>query len=470
MQSPRGNQPDMSSPPPSVGDNRLSGAFWALWSASALGDLATGSVLVAVPLLAAALTRDPVLIGGLTAATLLPWLLFGIPAGVLVDRMDRRTAMVAGNLIRAAALAALGALIVAGHADLRSLFAVAFLLGTAETVYDCAARAALISVAPVGQIDRANGLLITTHMVASDFLGGPLAGTLFAVTAALPFGLYAAAFALAAGIVLALPRLRVNADGGLDQGGPHQGTAGSISDGGTRVTRGAVAAPNPIGPRVPDRHRLRREWLEGLHLIWADGELRGLCLLSATLAVGGELAQSVTVLFALQVLHLPGQWFGLFTAAAGVGVLLGGSIANRLVRRFGRAHVLTGALAGYGASLAATGLATSAWQAAAMYALGSATVAAWNVLSMSARQVLVPGESFGRFHGAWRTIVWGSAPIGAVASGLVAAQFGLRAPWLVGGTLILLQLVFAPSLMRRIEARVDHPPLVLPRRDGPPLR
>lgn len=436
MQSPRRNQPDLSSPPPGVGDNRLSGAFWALWSASALGDLATGSVLVAVPLLAAALTRDPVLIGGLTAATLLPWLLFGIPAGVLVDRMDRRTAMVAGNVIRAAALAALGALIVAGHADLRALFAVALLLGTAETVYDCAARAALISVAPVAQIDRANGLLITTHMVASDFLGGPLAGTLFAVTAALPFGLDAAAFALAAGILLALPRLR---------------------------------APNPIEPRprIPDRHRLRREWLEGLRLIWADGELRGLCLLSATLAVGGELAQSVTVLFALQVLHLPGQWFGLFAAAAGVGVLLGGSIANRLVRRFGRARVLIGALAGYGASLAATGLTTSAWQAAAMYALGSATVAAWNVLSMSARQILVPGESFGRFHGAWRTVVWGSAPIGAVASGLVAAQFGLRAPWLVGGTLILLQLAFAPSLMRRIEARVEHPPLVPPRRDGP---
>lgn len=443
MQSPRRNQPDLSSPPPGVGDNRLSGAFWALWSASALGDLATGSVLVAVPLLAAALTRDPVLIGGLTAATLLPWLLFGIPAGVLVDRMDRRTAMVAGNVIRAAALAALGALIVAGHADLRALFAVALLLGTAETVYDCAARAALISVAPVAQIDRANGLLITTHMVASDFLGGPLAGTLFAVTAALPFGLDAAAFALAAGILLALPRLRANAEG-ADHGGPDHGGA---DHGGA--------------------DQLRREWLEGLHLIWADGELRGLCLLSATLAVGGELAQSVTVLFALQVLHLPGQWFGLFAAAAGVGVLLGGSIANRLVRRFGRARVLIGALAGYGASLAATGLTTSAWQAAAMYALGSATVAAWNVLSMSARQILVPGESFGRFHGAWRTVVWGSAPIGAVASGLVAAQFGLRAPWLVGGTLILLQLAFAPSLMRRIEARVEHPPLVPPRRDGP---
>jgi hypothetical protein len=79
----------------------LGPAFWRLYAASAVSNLADGINLVALPLLAATLTRDPVLVAGLTSLAFLPWLLFALPAGAVVDRVDRTRAMAAANVVRA---------------------------------------------------------------------------------------------------------------------------------------------------------------------------------------------------------------------------------------------------------------------------------------------------------------------------------------------------------------------------------
>ena len=129
-----------------VAPARLGGPFWRLFASSSLSNLSDGILQAALPLLAATLTRDPVAISVLAALAFLPWLLFAIPAGTLVDRMNRRTAMAAANTFRGVMVGVLAVSVITDHASLPLLYVVAFLLGCAETVYDSAARAMLPGV------------------------------------------------------------------------------------------------------------------------------------------------------------------------------------------------------------------------------------------------------------------------------------------------------------------------------------
>ena len=119
----------------------LGGNFWRLLAASAVSNLGDGIVRTAVPLLAITLTRDPLLIGAITSLSFLPWLLFAIPSGAVVDRMDRRRAMSVANFVRAAAVGGLVVAIAIDQVSLILLYVLTFVLGVAETVYDSAARA-----------------------------------------------------------------------------------------------------------------------------------------------------------------------------------------------------------------------------------------------------------------------------------------------------------------------------------------
>src|ERR687892_2609456 len=144
--------------------DRLGLAFWQLWSGSGLSNLADGLVKIALPLVAVTLTNSPGLVAGVALAVTLPWLLFALPAGALADRVDRRSAMVTANVVRAAAVAALAATLVLGlessAAAIWALYAMALLLGTAETVYDTSAQSILPQVVPRDRLARANGRLL----------------------------------------------------------------------------------------------------------------------------------------------------------------------------------------------------------------------------------------------------------------------------------------------------------------------
>jgi MFS family permease len=157
--------------------DRLGLPFWQLWSASTLSNLADGLVKVALPLVAVTLTDSPGLVAGLTLAVTLPWLLFALPAGVLADRVDRRIAMVTANVVRGAAVAVLAVAVLLGlessAAAIWALYAVALLLGTAETVYDTSAQSILPQVVPRDRLPRANGRLIAAELTANEFVGPP---------------------------------------------------------------------------------------------------------------------------------------------------------------------------------------------------------------------------------------------------------------------------------------------------------
>ena len=161
--------------------------FAKLWTANAVSNLGDGVTLVAGPLLAASLTRDPRLVAGLAVAQRLPWLLFSLVSGALVDRLDRRLLMVRVDAARCVAVGLLGVAVLADAASLPLLYVVFFALGTAETLFDNAAVSILPAVVPRAQLARANGRLLGAQMVANELVAPPLGGLLFAAAAAVPF-------------------------------------------------------------------------------------------------------------------------------------------------------------------------------------------------------------------------------------------------------------------------------------------
>ena len=86
-------------------------AFNRMWASSVVSNLSDGVMIAAVPLLAISLTDSPVLISSIGAMVMLPWLLFAIPIGVLVDRVDRRYILAGANAIRSGVVGVLALLI-----------------------------------------------------------------------------------------------------------------------------------------------------------------------------------------------------------------------------------------------------------------------------------------------------------------------------------------------------------------------
>lgn len=389
----------------------LGAPFWRLFISSATSNLADGIGAIALPLLAASLTRNPLLISGLVTLAFLPWLLFALLSGVLVDRVDRRRAMAAANVFRALVIAALGLAVLGGVAGIAAVYAAAFLLGMAETVYDSAARAMLPNVVGRHQLDRGNSLLVSEEMVGQTFLGAPIGAFLFAVLAAAPLLANAVGFAVAAALIL--------------------GVRGSF--------RQQRTEPATIRADI----RAGLTWLRGNHL------LRDLVLVSATIAGVASMADAVLVLYVLDDLGVPEAGFGLLLVTAGIGGLLGGTVAGWLGRHLGRGATMVLATGLGGAAYLVLGIVGAPLLAGLLFAGYALTVIVWNVLSMSLRQALIPTELFGRVQGAWRTVAWGAIPVGSLTGGLLATLTSVRAVFVLSGVLQLLTAVALTWILRR---------------------
>lgn len=358
---------------------------WLL-SSSTLSNLGDGIAKVAFPLLAARLTHDPVLIGALSAAQFLPWLLFAVLTGGLLDRVDRKRAMLLANVARALVVGAVGAFVLFGLPGMWLVYVAALLIGTAETVADSAANVLVPSVTSRTNLAGANSKLQAAEIVGQTFLGGPVGSLTFAVFAAFPFLLNSAAFAVSAVLLL--------------------GLSGSYR-------------PRERASGTERATTLRVELADGLRFLRGSPLLLRLVVVAGLAALLSELAQAQLVLYALDDLGLEEAAFGLFALVGGIGGLLGAAAATRLLRRFRRFPVLVGGLALAGLSFGGMGFSESAPASAAAFGLFAAAVVTVNVILATARHLLVPGELLGRVLGVWRTAVWGSIPVGALAGGMV---------------------------------------------------
>lgn len=396
---------------------RLGLAYWKLWTATTISNLGDGVRFAALPLLATTLTRDPVLVAGTVLASQLPWLLFALLSGALVDRLNRRIVMYAADLFRAGAVAILGVVALGGIESLAVIYVVVFLLGTAETLFDSAAFALLPALVHESDLERANGPLQAAVTFNQEFLGPPIGAFLFAAAAALPFFVDAASFALAAGIVFTI-----------------KGSFRPERQEGTALTG------------------LREDVIEGLRWVWSQPVLRSIMGIAAAMNIVSFATFSVRVLFATDILGLGITGFGVLMAAEGVGGLLGALVAGRVSGRIGRGPALVTAVLLQAASTFVFGTTSNpvvAWLALAVGGIGGLL---WNVVAISVAQAVTPDRLLGRLNSAVNTVSWGAIPIGAALGGVLARSFGLRLPYVAGFACLLAMGLVALRLSAHLAA------------------
>ena len=208
---------------------RLGSGFRWLWSASSAGNVADGILLAAAPLLVARLTDDAFPVALAVFLQRLPWLLFSLLAGALIDRVDRLRLTVAVYGMRAATVGLLAVAVAADRASLAAVYAVTFLLGTAETVADNASNALVPEVVPDRGLGLANARLVASQMVANQLVGPPVGAFLFSIGLVLPFGAYAVAMAAGAVLLTRTTRLAHRHVPPERRGSGSSGRAGRVS-------------------------------------------------------------------------------------------------------------------------------------------------------------------------------------------------------------------------------------------------
>jgi MFS family permease len=371
--------------------------------ASGFANLADGVLWVALPLLAVQLTRSPLLIAGVTVAARVPWLLAPV-AGALADRLDRRQSMVRVNLVRAVLLGGLALAVAADLATLAVLYAVALLLGLAETLFDTSAQSLLPAIVARDDLTRANSRLFAVELVANTFIGPPLGGLLAAAGLALALGLPAAAYLVGAGCLVLI--------------------AGSFR---------AVGA-GPAGST-----RLRDDIAEGARFVWRHPVLRPLAIMLGVENMAFAAVFSVLVLFAVAPgpMGLSEAGYGALTAAIGVGSLIGTWLAVPVERRLGRARTLAVSVVLCGASLVVPVVTAVPVLVGASLVVSGVAIVLWNVVTVSLRQRITPDRLLGRMNASYRLVGWGTMPLGALLGGVLAEALGLRATFLIAAVATL---------------------------------
>lgn len=357
-----------------------------------VANLADGILLAAIPLIAIGLTTSPAAISMLQVVFWLPWLVCGIAAGVLIDRVDRNRARVVGMLLRSVVLLALTALAVSGRLSIGWLLVAVGLYGLTQVVIDLAGATMVPHLVPRPHWSMANGRVMAAEQLGNTFIGLPVGGFLVVAGVGWAFGV-----PVALGLVFVL-----------------MVTLG-LRGGSFRAER-------------PEASRPMQDVAEGLGFLVRHPVLR------AFLVSGGVMNAANSGYFAIFVLWVVGpssavqlepQHYPVLLAVLAVGALAGSVVAARLARRFAEVPVML-SVWGMNTVLLVVPIAFPAPApiAAAFLGLGFTNMIG-NVLGQTVRQRLVPSRLLGRTGGASRTVAFGLMPLGALAAGLLGEAFGL---------------------------------------------
>ena len=397
---------------------KLGPAFNRLFSASVISNLSDGLLAVAAPLLAISLTKDPILISMLSAFVMLPWLLFAIPIGLIVDRSNKRLLITFTNSIRFITAGLVALAISTDTITIYWLLLATFLIGTCEVATDTAAQSLIPVILEKKNFEKANSRMNIAETVIQNFIGAPLSGFLYATAIVLPFILNSLGFLIAAFFVFMIP-------------------AHLISQGSSAETP------------VTEKKSFISEIKFGLNYLWNDRPLRRLVATTTSLGLFYSLSTSTLILFITEILEVQAKYFGVLMAGAGSGGVLGGILTPILSKKFGRGAVLAVAIFISSITVVFQGISPNVWVFGVIGFISAFAITNWNILLMSCYQVLIPADLYGRIHGARRTFVWGVMPIGALLGGVIAHN-GLRLPLIIGGTATTLISISAFTFVYRL--------------------
>jgi MFS family permease len=397
-------------------DAPLGRPYWTLWLATMATNFGDGIRLVALPLFAVGITRDPALIALVTVFTYLPALLFGQIAGVIVDRSIQRRLIAISQLGRAIVLVAVAATIAINELNLFVLCFAAFLYGIGEALSDPASHAILPQIVAAEDLGRANSNLQSGQIVGEMFVGRALGGLLFAVAQPLPVWVNAALLLFAATVMVRMPTMDI-------------------------VTPGS-------GGRGKMR-RFFRELAEGFTVIMRSPLLRRMSVLLAVWASVSGAFWGIAAVYALRDLHATSVGFGVLLALAAIGSLAGARVAIPLVQLLGASTAAVLAVLLSSGSIIALTWTHEVWLASLLLGVNGAAVTLWNVLSVTIRQAVVQPHVLGRVSSTYLVLARTALPTGAAVAGALAAVLGAPLVFLFsGGFLALFAAILLPRLSR----------------------
>ena len=397
-------------------------AFNRLWAGSIVSNLADGVLIAAAPLLAITLTDSTVLISIIGAMVMLPWLLFAIPIGALVDRVDRRLILAGSNALRSAVIGGLALSVATGHVTIYWLIASAFVIGVCEVATDTTAQSLIPQILDEEHYEKGNSRLQISETVIQGFIGAPLSGFLYALAMWLPFMINSIGYAVATLLALSIP-------------------IQYLQD--VRTENAKENKPHFI-----------EDIKFGIRYLYNHKTLRRLVITTATIGVCYSMGTATMVLFIIKELELAPQYFGVVLTIQGVGALLGAIVAPKASKRFGRSIMMTLGIFVSSLVLLLQGFAPNIYIFVALATLGGFAISQWNILLMATYQTIIPNELFGRIHGTRRTLVWGMMPIGSLMGG-VLAHFSLRLPMYVGGVIATIIAFFSIKFFMSIAKSVE---------------
>lgn len=406
---------------PSLGElvapRRMGRDFRWLLASSWTSNIGDGVALAAAPLLIASMTSSPILVASGAILQFLPWLLFGLHAGAIADRFDRRRLVMFANAARAVVLAALCLFLVTGSANIWIVLAVAFLYGTAEVFVDTAGSTLLPMLVKPADLALGNARLQAGYLVANQFAGPPLGAFLFAAGSAWPFLVEVVCVSLAVVLISRMAKTPV----------PPRARAGSGTDERTHP---------PVHTDIA----------EGLRWLWRNPPVRTLVIIILAFNVTWAAPWGVLVLYATDYLDMGAVGFGALTTASAAGGILATLSFGWLERRISFATLMRIVLSLEVLMHLSFALTTTGWVALVIMFFFGAYAFVWATISTTVRQRLVPAELQGRVASVNMVGVFGGMVIGQALGGVIAQIWGLTGPWwfAFAGAALTLLLVWRP--------------------------
>jgi MFS family permease len=370
-------------------------AFHAFWLGQTVSAIGTHVSMVALPLIAVLVLHVGALeLGILAALETIPYLILSLPAGVIVDRMDRRAIMIACDIGRAIALGVVAIALATGSASIGLLYMVAVVVGSLSVFFTVAYTSYLAVIVPADRLVGGNQRLELSESGAR--IAGPtIGGTLLEIAGgAMAIFIDAASYVVSA---LAL-----------------------------------VASGKPSGARKPASTEvgLVGGIGDGLRRVAGDHVLRDLAGSTAVFNLGSGMILAVIVLFATHEMGLDAAGFGLVYGIGNIGFVFGAMVVGAATRRFGIGRSLLGT--SYLSALAMTLIAIAGPGPGLLLLLagrfvGAVATPVYNVNVLSLRQARVDDAFMGRVNGTFQFIDWGVLPLGSLLGGVIAAALGPRA-------------------------------------------
>lgn len=384
--------------------------FRNLWSAQSISVLGSQVSLIAFPLTAlSVLHASASEVGILSALERVPFLLFGVFAGVLIDRWRSRRVLVVTDWIRAVALGLIPILMFADALTIEWLFVVAFVAGACTVFFDIAYQSALTALVPPSGLLTANRWLETSRSVANMSGPGFAAVLLKIMSAPIAIAVDALSFALSALFV-------------------H-----------------AIRAPEPKPSRSSDAS-IWKDFKTGLRFIFETSFLRWNAIIAASWNLLHNGLLTIFFVYLARDLKLSNTTIAVLVFVGSMGSFLGVLVVSRINRWFGLGGCIVFSMCTGGAGgllLAVSG--GSSLLAIVVIAIGFTLVNAaeplFNINAISIRQIITPASLMARTTGSIRFVVWGTLPIGALIAGFMGDAFGGRTTMVIIGLGFLIPVV-----------------------------